>query len=104
MLENLEEFPGLENFDAYDENVVVLGGEKVVLDLQTEDPDGGITVVARWPWRGWGGLRAVILRAEAYRHGCCLGCSRARLELKPRSGRTLVSLACSKGRYEVPTY
>jgi len=65
MLENLEEFPGLENFDAYDENVVVLGGEKVVLDLQTEDPDGGITVVARWPWRGWGGLRAVILRAEA---------------------------------------
>ena len=64
MLENLEEFPGLENFDAYDENVVVLGGEKVVLDLQTEDPDGGITVVAR-PWRGWVGLRAVILRAEA---------------------------------------
>ena len=100
MLENLEEFPGLENFDAYDENVAVL----VVLDLQTEDPGGGITVVARWPWRGWGGLRAVILRAEAYRHGCCLGCSRARLELKPRSGRTLVSLACSKGRYEVPTY
>ena len=46
MLENLEEFPGLENFDAYDENVV-LGWQKVVLDLQTEEPEGGITVVAR---------------------------------------------------------
>ena len=45
---------------------MVLGWVKVlVLDLQTEDVEGGITVVARL-WRGWRGVRAVILRAEAY--------------------------------------
>ena len=50
MFENLEEFPGLENFEAYDENVVVLLGVAVkvlLLLLHTEDVAGGITVVAR---------------------------------------------------------
>ena len=30
-----------------------------------------------------GGERAVSLRAVAYLQGCCLGCSRAKLELNP---------------------
>ena len=42
MFENLKEFPGLENFDAYDEKVVVLLGVDVKVLLA-----GGITVVAR---------------------------------------------------------